>query len=44
MATPLPSYPEMILEAIYALGSKNAANKAAISNHIKVKYGSVLPS
>ena len=44
MATPLPSYPEMIMEAIYALGSQNAANKAAISNHIKVKYGSVLPS
>ena len=44
MATPLPSYPEMILEAIYALGSKNAANKAAISNHVKVKYDSILPS
>ena len=44
MATPLPSYPEMIMEAIYVLGSQNAANKAAISNHIKVKYDSVLPS
>jgi len=44
MAAPLPSYPEMIMEAIYALGSENAADNAAISNHVKVKYGSILPS
>ncbi|XP_062193202.1 HMG-Y-related protein A-like [Phragmites australis] len=40
---PLPSYPEMILEAIDALDGENGSNKMAISGYIKSKYGPSLP-
>ncbi|XP_025803435.1 uncharacterized protein LOC112882571 [Panicum hallii] len=35
---PLPSYPEMILEAIDALDNDNGSNKTAISGYLKGKY------
>ncbi|CAD6225040.1 unnamed protein product [Miscanthus lutarioriparius] len=41
---PLPSYPEMIVEAIRALGLENGSNKTAISDYIKGRYGSSLPA
>ncbi|CAN6174270.1 unnamed protein product [Urochloa humidicola] len=40
---PPPSYPEMILEAIDALGNANGSNKTAISGYLKDKYGAALP-
>ncbi|TVU09487.1 hypothetical protein EJB05_42963, partial [Eragrostis curvula] len=40
----LPSYPEMILEAIDALDNENGSNKTAISGYLKRKYGSSLPT
>ncbi|CAN6195875.1 unnamed protein product [Urochloa humidicola] len=39
----LPSYPEMILEAIDALGNANGSNKTAISGYLKDKYRADLP-
>ncbi|RLM86465.1 hypothetical protein C2845_PM04G13390 [Panicum miliaceum] len=41
---PLPSYPEMILEAIDALDNDNGSNKTAISGYLKGKYGASLPT
>ncbi|XWS30829.1 hypothetical protein CRYUN_Cryun23aG0024400 [Craigia yunnanensis] len=35
----LPSYPQLIINAIEALNDKNGSNKTAISNYIESKYG-----
>ncbi|TVU05785.1 hypothetical protein EJB05_48968 [Eragrostis curvula] len=43
-SSPLPPYPEMILEAIDALNDKNGSNKSAISKHIEGKYGDLPPA
>ncbi|KAK8674156.1 hypothetical protein V6N13_112452 [Hibiscus sabdariffa] len=36
---PLPSYPQLIINAIEALNDKNGSNKTSISKHIESKYG-----
>uniref|UniRef100_A0A0D9XDJ0 HMG-Y-related protein A n=1 Tax=Leersia perrieri TaxID=77586 RepID=A0A0D9XDJ0_9ORYZ len=43
-AADLPSYPEMILEAIEALDDKNGSNKTAISQYIEAKHEGLPPA
>ncbi|OQU80556.1 hypothetical protein SORBI_3007G143250, partial [Sorghum bicolor] len=42
--SPIPPYPEMILEAIEGLGDKNGSNKSSISKYIQGKYGELPPA